>query len=61
MNLVTYPRDIRFRWYLQVEKHHRPVKEVAAIFGISRPTTSGTTMTMAEDRRYIEAGNASQT
>ena len=38
MNPVTYPKDIRSRWYLQVEKHHRSVREVSAIFGISRKT-----------------------
>jgi len=38
MNPVTYPKDIRFRWYLQVEKYHRPVQDVAVIFGISRKT-----------------------
>lgn len=38
MNPTTYPRDIRFRWYLQVEKHKKPVKEVCGIFGISRKT-----------------------
>lgn len=38
MNPVTYSKDIRFRWYLQVEKHHRSVKEVSTIFGISRKT-----------------------
>lgn len=38
MNPITYPRDIRFRWYRQVEQVHRSVKEVATIFGISRKT-----------------------
>lgn len=38
MNPVTYPKDIRFRWYRQVEQVHRSVKEVVAIFGISRKT-----------------------
>lgn len=38
MNPVTYPKDIRFRWYLQVEKHHRSVQETCSIFGLSRKT-----------------------
>lgn len=38
MNTKVYPRAIRFRWYLQVEKHHRSVKETAQIFGIARKT-----------------------
>lgn len=38
MNPIVYPRAIRFRWYLQVEKEHRSVKEVCQIFGISRKT-----------------------
>lgn len=38
MNPAAYPRDVRFRWYLQVEKHKKPVKEVCDIFGISRKT-----------------------
>lgn len=32
------PRELRFRWYLQVEKHDMPVPEVCQIFGISRKT-----------------------
>lgn len=38
MNPVIYPRNVRFRWYLQVEKEQRSVKEVCAIFGIARKT-----------------------
>ena len=38
MNPVTYPREIRFRWYLQVEKYRKPVTEACTIFGISRKT-----------------------
>lgn len=32
------PREIRFRWYLLVEKHQKSVKEVCEIFGISKKT-----------------------
>jgi transposase len=32
------PREIRFRWYLQVDKYHKSVNEVCQIFGISRKT-----------------------
>jgi len=35
---LSAPRELRFRWYLQVEKHNRPVPEVCQIFGISRKT-----------------------
>lgn len=38
MNTITYPRELRFRWYLQVDKYHRPVTEVCSIFGIARKT-----------------------
>lgn len=38
MNPVTYPREQRFRWYLQVSKYDKSVKEVCQIFGISRKT-----------------------
>lgn len=38
MNPITYPRDLRFHWYLQVEKHRQSVREVCVIFGISRKT-----------------------
>lgn len=38
MNPVSYPKLIRCRWYLQVEKHHRSVKETCTIFGLSRKT-----------------------
>jgi len=31
-----YEREQRFRWYREVDKYHRPVKEVCQIFGISR-------------------------
>ena len=38
MNPTTYPKELRGRWYLTVEKHHQSVKETCAIFGISRKT-----------------------
>lgn len=38
MNPMTYPRELRFRWYLQVEKHGQSVRDVCGIFGISRKT-----------------------
>lgn len=33
---IKYERLQRFRWYSQVDKYHKPVKEVCSIFGISR-------------------------
>lgn len=38
MNPRVYPKNLRFRWYLQVEREHRSVQEVCAIFGIARKT-----------------------
>lgn len=38
MNPVTYPKEIRGRWYLAVDKSRRPVTEACALFGISRKT-----------------------
>ncbi len=38
MNPIVYPRALRFRWYLQVEKENRSVKDVCAIFGMARKT-----------------------
>lgn len=35
---LSAPRELRFRWYLQVEKYGKTVKEVCCIFGISRKT-----------------------
>lgn len=32
------PRDIRFRWYKQVEQYNKTVQEVCEIFGISKKT-----------------------
>jgi len=36
--LLSAPREIRARWYLQVEKYGKSVKEVCDIFGVSRKT-----------------------
>lgn len=38
MNTITYPRQLRFKWYLAVDKCHRSVSETSAIFGISKKT-----------------------
>lgn len=38
MNQKVYPREIRARWYIQVESHGKSVSEVCRIFGISRKT-----------------------
>lgn len=35
---LSAPPEARARWYLQVDKYHRTVKEVCGIFGISRKT-----------------------
>lgn len=35
---LSAERPMRFRWYLQVEKHGKSVKDVCEIFGISRKT-----------------------
>lgn len=35
---LSAPREMRARWYLQVEKYGKSVKEVCNIFGISRQT-----------------------
>jgi len=35
---LSAPREMRFRWYLQVDKYGRSVPEVCSIFGISRKT-----------------------
>lgn len=36
MPKAKYDRAQRFKWYLQVDKYHRSVKETCQIFGISR-------------------------
>jgi transposase InsO family protein len=38
MNKIIYPREQRIKWYLQVDKYHRSVKDTCKIFGISRKT-----------------------
>jgi len=38
MNPVAYPREMRARWYLQVDQSGKSVKEVCAVFGIARKT-----------------------
>jgi transposase InsO family protein len=38
MNPVTYPKEIRGRWYLAADKSRRPVTEVCQLFGIARKT-----------------------
>src|SRR3989338_8344544 len=35
---LSAPREIRVRWYLQVEKYNKTIKEVCEIFGISKKT-----------------------
>jgi transposase len=35
---LSAPRDLRFKWYLQVEKHRKTVREVCEVFGISKKT-----------------------
>ena len=35
---IAAPKEIRARWYLQVDKHKKTVTEVCGIFGISRET-----------------------
>ncbi len=35
---LSAPREVRARWYLQVEKYGKSVKDICAIFGMSRKT-----------------------
>lgn len=35
---LSAPREMRARWYLQVEKYGKTVKEICNIFGVSRKT-----------------------
>ena len=35
---LSAPKELRFRWYLQVDKYGKSVKDVCEIFGISRKT-----------------------
>ena len=37
-SLISAPKTIRVRWYLQVDKYRKSVTEVCKIFGISRKT-----------------------
>jgi transposase len=37
-SLLSAPREIRFRWYMLVERHGKTVDEVCGIFGMSRKT-----------------------
>lgn len=38
MNPVTYPKEVRGRWYLSIDRDGRTITETCAIFGISRKT-----------------------
>lgn len=38
MNPSTYPKDVRGRWYLSVDRDRRTVTETCRIFGMSRKT-----------------------
>lgn len=38
MNPTTYPKELRARWYLSVERDHRTITETCDIFGIARKT-----------------------
>ncbi len=38
MNPITYPKELRSRWYLSVDRDNRTVTETVKIFGISRKT-----------------------
>ncbi len=38
MNPIIYPRELRGRWYLAVDKYGKSVKETCSLFGISRQT-----------------------
>jgi len=35
---LSAPKHVRARWYLQVDKYHKKVKEICEIFGMSRKT-----------------------
>lgn len=35
---IVFPPELRGRWYLQVEKYGKTVKEICKVFGISRKT-----------------------
>lgn len=38
MNPISYPMELRGRWYLAVDKYGKSVKETCSLFGISRQT-----------------------
>jgi len=38
MNPISYPKELRGRWYLAVDKYGKSVKETCSLFGISRQT-----------------------
>lgn len=38
MNPISYPKSLRARWYLQVDKYHRSVQETCLVFDLSRKT-----------------------
>lgn len=38
MNPKTYPKELRGRWYLSVDRDHRTVTQTCQIFGVSRKT-----------------------
>lgn len=38
MNPTIYPKELRGRWYLAVDKYGKSVKETCSLFGISRQT-----------------------
>jgi transposase len=38
MNPISYPKELRGRWYLAVDKYGKSVKETCFLFGISRQT-----------------------
>lgn len=38
MNPKTYPKELRGRWYLSVDRDHRSVTATCLIFGVSRQT-----------------------
>ncbi len=34
--VAKYPKQLRFKWYLWVEKHNKPVTDTCQLFGVSR-------------------------
>lgn len=37
-SVLSAPKHVRARWYLQVDKYHKSVKETCQLFGVSRKT-----------------------